>query len=168
MILVDTDVLSAFAKIDAIHLLFELFKVDFMSITEGVFKEIRYSADAGYGFAELLIRLVDSQKLQIVHLTAQEKVEAEKLPNSLGVGERESIVALKNRGGILLSNESRVRHYCQYWHLVSLRIPDILRALWIEKVVSKQEVMRIIQELGSRDQMRFSESSIQAIFAEAP
>ncbi len=113
MILADTDVLSAFAKIGSVHLLFELFQTSVLAVTEGVFKEIQRSAEAGHLFAKALTGMVDEGKIQIVQLTMEERTEAQALPSSLGTGERESIAILKNRSGILLSNESRVRHYCQ-------------------------------------------------------
>ncbi|GBC95750.1 hypothetical protein HRbin16_01544 [bacterium HR16] len=164
MIVADTDVLSAFAKVGAIQLLFDLFRTDNLTITEGVYKEIQYSADAGHAFAKELTSMVDAGKIRVVHLTAEEKKETYTLPDTLGAGERESIVALRRRSGMLLSNESRVKHYCGQFGITCVRIPDILRALWQEGLVSKEEVMRLISDLKDKDRMRFTERTLQAIF----
>jgi hypothetical protein len=47
-----------------------------------------------------------------------------------------------------------------------LRLPDILRALWTENVVSKQEVQSMIGELRVKDRMQFKPSTLNEIFAE--
>ena len=47
-----------------------------------------------------------------------------------------------------------------------VRLPDILRALWMEGIVSQQEVQEIIRDLQVKDQMPFTQSTLQAIFAE--
>lgn len=164
MIVADTDVLSAFAKVGAVQLLFDLFRADNLTITEGVYKEIQYSADTGRVFAKELTSMVDAGKIQVIHLTAEEKTETHTLPDTLGAGERESIIALRRRLGILLSNESRVKHYCKQFGITCVRIPDILRALWREGVIPKEGVMRLISDLENKDRMRFTERTLQAIF----
>ncbi len=59
------------------------------------------------------------------------------LPHTLGSGERESMAVAKERDGIILSNESRVAHDCRQNGMSCLRLPDILRALWVEDVMAE-------------------------------
>ena len=47
MILVDTNILSALAKIDRLDLLFELFEVDCLQIVPSVLGEIQVNLEAG-------------------------------------------------------------------------------------------------------------------------
>lgn len=167
MILVDSDILSAFAKIDAVHPLFELFQTNVLTITEGVFGEIQHSAEAVHPFAHSLSSMVNAGKIRVVHLTPDERVEMWTLPETLGRGERESIAVLRKRNGILLSNESRVRHYCRQMGIPCVSIPDILRSLWQERVTDREEVLRLISELVSKDRMRFTERTLQAILTDS-
>ena len=90
-------------------------------------------------------------------MTQEETLFCETLPSSLGVGERESIAIARERKGTLLSNESRVAHYCRQYQIPCIRLPDILRALWIEGITSKEEVQLIIVDLQSKDKMKFKQ-----------
>lgn len=48
--LVDTDILSLFAKAEAMDLLLRLFRVDRISITQSVFNELAIPLEYGYQF----------------------------------------------------------------------------------------------------------------------
>jgi hypothetical protein len=101
-----------------------------------------------------------------VYLTQEETALRDTLPVTLGVGERESIAIAKVRGGIVLSNESRVAHHCRTHGVPCVRLPDILRALWVEAVVSQHEVQEIIRDLQVKDRMQFTQSTLHAVCAE--
>jgi hypothetical protein len=88
------------------------------------------------------------------------------LPVTLGAGERESIAIARTRQGMVLSNESRVAYCCQQHGVLCLRLPDILRALWVEGIVSRQEVQDIVRDLQVKDRMQFKQSTLEAIFAD--
>ena len=66
----------------------------------------------------------------------------------------------------MLSNESRVAHHCRTHGTPCVRLPDLLRALWVEGIVSQQEVQEIIRDLQVKDRMQFTQSTLHAIFAE--
>ena len=101
-----------------------------------------------------------------MYLTQEEAAFRDTLPATLGVGERESIAIARARGGTVFSNESRVAHHGRTHGVPCVRLPDILRALWMESIVSQQEVQEIIRDLQVKDQMQFTPSTLQAIFAE--
>jgi predicted nucleic acid-binding protein len=156
MILVDTDVLSAFAKIGATDLLRALFRVDALCLTPGVWQEVAQSQ--GYAYLNTLTEELSQQKITLIALTEAENRLAEQLPLTLGVGERESLAVAQTRAGILLSNEKRVLHYAGQLGVECYRIPTILRSLWLKRVVSKDEVERLIHEIETADRTRFSDS----------
>src|SRR4029453_1868319 len=101
-----------------------------------------------------------------VYLTEEEAAFRDTLAMTLGAGERESIAIARVRGGTVLSNESRVAHHCRTHGVSCVRLPDILRALWVEGIVSQQEVQEIIRDLQVTDRMQFTQSILQAIFAD--
>ena len=115
MILGDTDILSAFAKIDRLETLFKLLKIAELDIASGVFYEIEESFRQGRKYALKIFEMLAADRIRIVYLTSDEKIFCESLPISLGRGERESISIARERGAILLANESRVAHWCKQY-----------------------------------------------------
>jgi len=71
-ILLDTDVLSAFAKIGGLELLNELFSGEDILITNGVYEELTYIKESGYDFADQILGFVrntpmNDEELDIYH-----------------------------------------------------------------------------------------------------
>jgi predicted nucleic acid-binding protein len=166
MMLVDTDILSAMAKIGRIQLLFALLPTSQLHITPGVVGELAHSFNLRRQYAVDVFALIAVGQLQLVYLTQEEAAFRDTLPATLGAGERESIAIARGRGGIVLSNESRVAHHCRTHGVSCVRLPDILRALWVEGIVSQREVQEIIRALQVKDRMQFTQSTLHAIFAE--
>jgi predicted nucleic acid-binding protein len=166
MIIADTDILSALAKIDRVSILYSLFQRTVLYITPGVFKEIEHSYTQRRQYAIDLFALLSGDQIEMTPLTPAEMAWKDTLPGTLGAGERESIAIAKARAGTVLSNESRVAHFCQQHHISCLRLPDILRALWVEDVVPKPEVQEMLRTLQIKDRMQFRSATVQAIFAE--
>lgn len=166
MIIADTDILSALAKIGRMPLLLSLFNTTELYITPAVFSEIEHSFDLGRQYATDLFAMLSSGRLRIAYPAPEEVAFRDTLPVTLGAGERETIAVARSRSGVVLSNESRVAHICRENKVDCLRLPDILRALWVEKVASKPEVQEIIRDLGVKDRMRFRQSTLDAILAD--
>jgi predicted nucleic acid-binding protein len=133
MIIADTDILSALAKVGRMPILLSLFNTTELYITPAVFSEIEHSFDLGRQYAVDLFGMLNTGQLRIAYLTPEEVSFRDTLPVTLGSGERESIAAARGRSGILLSNESRVANICREHQVDCVRLADILRALWVEK-----------------------------------
>lgn len=161
MILVDTDVLSAFAKIGATELLRVLFDEDSLSLTPSVWQEIALSQ--GYSYFNLLIDELNQQKIVLLALTEAESRLAGQLSLTLGAGERESLAVAQSRSGILLANEKRVMHYANQLGVECYRIPTILRALWQKQIITKSEVEALIEAIERTDRTRFRDTTRRAI-----
>src|SRR5438477_3105872 len=165
MMLVDADILSAMAKIGRTHLVFALLQTPQLHITPGVFGELVHSFNLRRQYAVDVFGLIVTGQIQIVYLTQEEAAFRDTLPMALGAGERESIAIARARDGIVLSNESRVAHHCRMYGVSCVRLPDILRALWVEGMVSQHEVQEMIRDLQVKDRMQFAQSTLHAIFA---
>ncbi len=113
MIIADTDILSALAKVGRMPLLLSLFNTTELHITPGVFSEIEHSFDLGRDYAMDLFAMLSAGQLRIAYLTPDEAAFRDTLPVTLGSGECESIAAARSRGGVVPSNESRVAHICR-------------------------------------------------------
>ena len=118
MILIDTNILSAFAKIDRLELLFKVFN-------------------------EYMLML--------------------QLPKYLGKGELDSIAICTRRNYILLSNERKVISFCEENEIDHFDLNGILNALWILDIVSKEEVVQIINEMEDKDNLNSYKFFLSAI-----
>jgi predicted nucleic acid-binding protein len=167
VILVDTDVLSAMAKIGRLSLLFSLFRIAVFHVTPAVLGELAYSFNLGRQYANDVFALLTVGQIQIIYPTPGELAFRNSLPATLGAGERESLAVARARGATVLSNESRVAPYCRQYGIPCLRLPAILRALWVEGLISKDEVRVIIHDLQAKDRMQFTPATLAAIFADS-
>jgi predicted nucleic acid-binding protein len=140
MILLDNDILSTFAKIKKLDILRILFAQDVLYITSGVLEEVQISLEEGYSYPKYIFDEIVNGKIKILYLKRIELIEKENLPETFGKGEKESIAICKHRNSILLSNEKKVATFCSSQGITAFRLPDILRALWVEKVLSKDKV----------------------------
>jgi len=161
MILLDADVLSAFAKVSKLSLLYKLFSQHFLYISPAVLAKIKVSLDKGHNFAREIFELFEKGQLKVLVLNKKEKQEKEELPVYLGEGEKENIVICKMRGGVLLSNEKKVEQFCKTTKITCLRIPAILRAFWEVGVVNIDEVRNVVEEMKEKDRMGFTERALK-------
>jgi predicted nucleic acid-binding protein len=166
MILVDADILSALAKIGRLPLLFSLLRTTQLQITPGVFREVAQSLALRRPYAETVVAVVATGQLQVLSLTPAEAAFRDALSPTLGTGERESMAIAKVRGGTVLSNEARVAHYCRQHEIPCVRLPAILRALWVEGIATKQDVEQMIIDLQTKDHMHFKPATLATIVAE--
>lgn len=57
----------------------------------------------------------------------------------------------KKRKGVFLSNDKRVINYCKKKDITCFDLCDILAALWKFKILKKDEVKEIIDEIEKKD-----------------
>ena len=70
MVFVDTDVLSTFAKIQRLPLLFTIFSENLLNISAGVDIEIRIGAANGFNFSRDIMALHSQGRIRTHHPTA--------------------------------------------------------------------------------------------------
>lgn len=153
MIVADTSILSTFARINRIELLFAVAETASLHLAPAVVKELKVGLQKGLNFLQPIIHdLADGTKFYAVDLTPDEKSLINTLPNSLNAGERESIaVCLKRLGGKLLTNDKRAHNYCKANHIPSLDLKLILRQLWKSNHCTKEEVRSLIDEIQKNE-----------------
>ncbi|MCE2433928.1 MAG: hypothetical protein J4F29_13540, partial [Candidatus Latescibacteria bacterium] len=95
MVFVDTDVLSIFAKIQRLPLLFTVFNEDHLNISTAVENELQTGIAKGFGFAQDVIALHSQGQIVTYHPTAVDQRLTATLPQTLGSGERESMAICK-------------------------------------------------------------------------
>ena len=155
MVFVDTDVLSTFAKIQRLPLLFTIFNENLLNISAGVEIEIRIGVANGFNFSRDIMTLHSQGRIRTHHPTALDQHSMATMPPSLGLGERESIAICKRLNSIFVSNERRVKHHCREYGVDCVNLEDILRTLWELGILMQAEVRTIIAEIEAKNNLRF-------------
>ncbi len=153
MIVVDTSILSTFARIRRVDLLFTATETDSLHLVSGVINEIKLGLQKGLDFLQPIIDdLASGTRFYSVSLTPEEKSLMNTLPGSLNAGERESIaVCIKRAGSKLLTNDKRAHNYCKANRMPSLDLILVLRRLWKARHCTKDEVRSIMTEIEKNE-----------------
>ncbi|MAF35671.1 hypothetical protein CL622_00955 [archaeon] len=153
MILLDTNILSTFARIDRFDLLYDIFEDSQLYISPNVYMEIKHAEIIGYIHAKKVIDALDQEKITIIHLSRQAKKEIPSLPKSFGKGELDSVAIAKSNKSIFITNEKKVVNYCQKNQIDVITLNSLLRYLWEEKILTKQQVKDLIDEIELKDRL---------------
>jgi predicted nucleic acid-binding protein len=142
----DTNILSTFARVGELELLFDLFKRSELALTPAVLEELNEALAHGCVWLEQVTRLLAQGRLEVV-VAAPDEIQARTaLPASLGVGEAESIAICQARDWPFLTNDKRARNFSIQAGLEVFDLTDLLGALWEWRVRSPQ----FVQELCAR------------------
>jgi predicted nucleic acid-binding protein len=153
MIVADTSILSTFARIQRLELLFAAVETDSLYLTPAVLKELKVGLQKGLGFLRPIIDdLNGGTKFYSIALNSDEKNAANALPTSLNAGEKESIaVCIKRSGSKLLANDKRARNYWKTNHIPSLDLKLVLRQLWKAGHCTKEDVRFLMDEIEKNE-----------------
>ena len=151
MIVLDTSIISTFALIGAMDLLYALFPNDDLGVTPAVYTELVVGAREGRQFLQAAVEQVESGRLKLFVLTAEEFMQRLRLPTSLGSGEAESIGLCQSRGAAFVTNDRRARNFCRSEGIEVFDLIEVLRALWRLGVCSKQQVRQLVTDIESKE-----------------
>lgn len=155
MVLVDTDLLSIFAKIARLPLLFSVFNQDLLYFAAAVETEIQRGVALGFGFAGDIMTLHAQGRIQTLHPTTTDQHFMVTLSPRLDFGERESMAICKRLGATFASNERRVKHHCRENGIDCINLIEILRALWELDILTQAKVQTLITAIEQADNLRF-------------
>lgn len=152
-IVADVNILSTFARVGEVKLLFSLFPNTEIVVTPAVQSEITAGVHQGLSFLEELVKFIESGHLRLEALTPDEILARHRLPATLGEGEAESIVLCQNRGWTLLTNDRRARHYAESVGVTVYDLRGLLRALWRYGIRSKKQVRLLANRMEAVENM---------------
>lgn len=155
MVFVDTDILSVFAKIQRLPLLFSVFNQDSLNIAAAVDNEIKMGVSKGFQFSQDIMALHSQGRMQIHHPTVADQQLMATLAQTLGAGERESMAICKRLTATFASNERRVMHHCRANGIHCISLTEILRALWELRILMPSDVRKVITEIETKDNLKF-------------
>ena len=153
MIIVDNNIISTFTRVRQLELLFQLFPKDALGIPPAVYDEMMDAIRQDCAFLEAAAEMVQNERLQIATLTPAEIAAKQILPSSFGVGDAECVIICQTRNDTLLTNDRRVRNFCRAEGIAVYDLPQLLRALWENGILSKQRVRRLASEMEAAENM---------------
>ena len=154
-VIFDTDILSAFAKTDNLHLLKRLFSKHEVYITPEIYEELGIPVDYGYSFP---LKIFEEFKI----LTPGEKEqeiyrEFLRANRRIGKGELEAICICINRKYYFSSMDEAAISFSEANNVTTISLHAILRALWESGILTKKEVQELILQIEQKDNTRIKE-----------
>ena len=162
MIVFDTDILSMFAKIDAIDLLKQLFGKTAV-ITPKIRDEISVPLEYGYSFPLKVISAIKTVPLSNLSLEEYIRLQGNL---SLGKGELEAIAYCKTEKCAFATNDIKAREIAKKEGVSVISLQAILKALWKKKIRSKKEIKQILERIKEADNLVVSREVKKEIFEE--
>lgn len=149
MIIADTSILSTFARIQRLELLFAVAETQSLHLPPAVQKEIKLGLQKGLQFLQPVIdALTAGTQFLPIALVDEEKRLVPTLPKALNAGEKEGIAICLNRtGNKFLTNDKRAHNFCIANNVFALDLKRILRQLWKAGHCSKDEVQKIMEDM---------------------
>ena len=159
-VLVDTNILSTFAKIKRLELLFKIMDRGELYISTSVLHELDIAENIGYDFVQTIFDYIDKERISILSMDDEESDLFLNLPDSFGRGERESVAISKSRDYIFVSNETKVKNYCDRNDIDIVDLPTLLRRAWKVGLKEKETVKKIVEKIENKDNIIFKDRSI--------
>lgn len=147
-IVLDSDFLSAFLKIDRLSRVRDFYQVDALLVPPAVYREVSLTRH---------LALLASLSWVRVEIPAASLVEAsEEDLQRLGSGEREAIaLARQHEGSLLLMNDSQARRAAHRIGVATVDIPAFLLSCKESGFAGQEEIRDLIRALQEQDHYGF-------------
>ena len=166
MILHDTNVLSTFAKINRLDLLFAIFNQKILHLSANTESELQNGVRYGYTRLHRVLNLVTSPQpdmvFKVVHAGAKEQQLYRHIPfypqnpRRYQKGEMDSIALAWTHNATIVCNERKVFNFCRnnpYKIVPCLQLEDLLRSLWVQGIMKQSEVQTLVTEIETTDRI---------------
>ena len=158
IIILDTDIASAFAKVQKIVILKELFSRYELAICPAIYEELVVSQEYGYSFPCQIF-----ENIKILSPTNSEISDYHHLMNTkktLGKGELEALCICRRRQGIFSSMDAAALKFAGTCDIQTLSIHSILRSFWVSGCMTRDEVKDLIEEIENIENTTLSDSHL--------
>ena len=149
IVVLDCDLTSTFAKVNRIDLLEKLFLDAKLVITASVYNELLEVKQYGFDFPDKVMQ----SSIGLINIQREERGIFEDFLQDYRVhlGEAEGIAIAKSRNGVFITNDSRAVEFCKEKGVKVLNLKDILRRIAVEKIINKDEMVKLIRDIEDRD-----------------
>lgn len=165
MVVVDTDILSMFAKADAIKVLQELLGKDQIGITPAIADELSIPLQYGYTFP---IQIFSQIPVVSMNTLVTEELARLRLNTTLGRGEKEAIAFCKMETAKFATNDRLAQQFAQNYGVSIISLQAILRGLWASGMMTTVEVWELLEQIRQTDHLEVSAQVINEIFGNLP
>lgn len=157
-VLCDTDITSALAKADALELLKIVFPDRKYLITEYVRDELDISKQEGFDFPDKIFDFCKTTTL------TEEELSIYETTGSLDISktDQKNLIIAENRDMPLLTNDSKLYAEGVRKEIEVYDLRQILKAIYEEKLLSKEKMKNIIREIEEKDNTTIKD--VEAIF----
>jgi len=135
-VILDTNVISLFAKINRLDLLLKLFAATRRDM-QFYQNKVHYLADA--------LQLVNSGQVQLLRLTRADKLVLDSLPAKLGAGEAEAIALCHRLNFVFITHDQKAVNYCNRVGIVCIRLRSLLDRLKAARLLTEADVQKILE-----------------------
>lgn len=143
----DTDILSAFGKVEKVEILDSLF--DEIFIAPAVFEELLQAQRAGFTFVEDAIK---AAKLIPLDSELEERMRRfSLLYPQLGRGETESIALAVSEKLVVLTNDKQAKRICEVNSVFFMDLEEILRALKVKGILNREGLKQLMEAMERED-----------------
>lgn len=154
-VIFDTDILSAFAKADALLPLKKLFSKHDIYITPEIYEELSTPVDYGYAFP---LKIFEEFEITAPSREEQGKYrEFLRANRRIGKGELEAISICINRKYYFSSMDEAALSFAETNGITTISLHSILRSLWESEILTKEEVKKLISEIEKKDNTRIKD-----------
>lgn len=164
MFIIDTDILSMFAKADALDILVMFFGKEQLGVTPAIADEITVPLQYGYDFPTQILASIPV--VSINRTIAENTVKFGLSSTKLGRGEREAIAFCQIENACFVTNDTVARKFAQEQGVNVFSLQAILRALWISGVKTKVDVRVLFERIKLADALEVPEAVEDEIFRE--
>ncbi|MDH7484953.1 MAG: hypothetical protein QHJ81_01615 [Anaerolineae bacterium] len=150
-ILMDTDILSIFAKADALSLLRHLLQCEHFLITPGVLNELLVPLEYGYDFPRQIL-----DQAEIVPMTPEEAqdYEALRIEGKLSVADAEMIAICKRRRWIYITMDRVALRCAEEFGVRTVDLRALLEAIKRAGLLSLKQLRALIERMEREDRTR--------------
>ncbi|RMD62849.1 hypothetical protein D6833_06345 [Candidatus Parcubacteria bacterium] len=161
-VVVDTDILSMFAKADALEALQEALHPWIPVMTPAIRDEISVPLEYGFDFPQRVMAHIPVEPLSPSMLETYARLAAS--GRTIGRGELEAIAYCLSTGNLLATNDARARAFAQEQGVAVISLQAILRILWEERGWSQTKVRQLLERLKQVDRLKVSPEVEAEIF----
>jgi len=149
--LMDTDILSIFAKADALSILCRLLQCERFPITPGVLNELLVPLEYGYDFPR---RILDQAEIVPMTLEETEDYEALRIQGRLSVADAEIIAICKRRRWIYITMDRVALRCAEEFGVRTVDLQALLEAIKRAGLLSLKQLQVLIERMEGEDRTR--------------
>jgi len=166
MILHDTNILSTFAKINRLDLLFRIFNRQTLELSENVAAEIRLGVEQGYAELQRVRDLIENLRsaitFKVIRVGEAKQLLYSQIPFYVQSpqrhlkGEMDTIALAWTHNATVVCNERKVYNFCRnnpYQSISVLKLEDLLRSLQILGLMNEKDLLELIRQIEASDRV---------------